>query len=163
MTIWTVAARFRNITISLPEEIFRLRNPTVFTRQLVEVVCLLSTAQEASVDHLTTASTVNIDFGTMFHQPLPFNTASQAYDRTDLDWMYANNYNTTELDFEQMELERVQNLKKLAVAVGMDNSRSKWTIIAATDIDEEDGGGANALVDFQVNCERNAVVFTHNS
>jgi hypothetical protein len=48
--IWAVAARFRHIYVSIPEETFRLRDLNLYFRQLVEVVCLLSKAQETSGD-----------------------------------------------------------------------------------------------------------------
>jgi hypothetical protein len=161
--IWAVAPRFRHVHVSIPEETLRLRDPILYSRQLVEVVCLLSKARETSGDQLMAASTVTIDLGTIFHQMLPFNTESQAEDKYEqlLDWMYANSYTATELDFEQMFVECEQNLRKLAVAMGMHRGSSNWAVVTASDIGEEDEGGANALVDFQMTCARNRVAFEH--
>jgi hypothetical protein len=92
---------------------------------------------------------------------LPFNTDLQADDKYEqlLDWMYANSYTAAELDFEQMVVECEQNLRKLVVAVGMHRGSSKWAVVAVPDIYEEDEGGTDALVDFQMTCARNGVAF----
>lgn len=94
---------------------------------------------------------------------LPFNMVSQAEDRLgDLqDWIFANHLDEEYVDTNIVVADTEQNLKKLARVVGIQQSYSKWEFTANTNVDDEDKGGAKALLALQVSCARNGVMFSH--
>jgi hypothetical protein len=161
-TMWTAAARFRFVQISVPERTLTQDDPADYTSHLLEVVCLLGREWERRTEDLQVAHRVSLDMGTIFHEMLPFNMESQASSKYAelLDWL-SNNYPCSEPDFDKIRSASEQNLKKLTSMISIYSDHSEWTVTAKTEIDEIDKGGAEGLRAFQMNCARYGVAFEH--
>jgi hypothetical protein len=160
--MWTAASMFRFVTIQIPEAHLRWGDPAEFTAHLVEVACLLGKCWGDHRTNLLKQHHVKLNFGTLFHQMLPFNMESQAEDRYGelLDWLFHNSPGE-EPDFDKIAAYSEKNLKSLVGVMSMHHRRSQWTVVAKTAVAAEDDGGVKALETFLTRCVMNGVIFEH--
>jgi hypothetical protein len=164
--MWATAPRFRRVLIFFPENHLELSDPSVFTGRLLEIAYRLgkywkdshtSLDSETSVAHYIT-----LNIGSLFQQMVPFNMESQAEEKYAelLEWIHFN-YPNEEPDFDTITAESEKHLKRLVNVMGMHRKHVQWTIVAQTQLAEEDEGGVNALQTLLNDCIENGVVFEH--
>ncbi|KAF1849739.1 uncharacterized protein K460DRAFT_381670 [Cucurbitaria berberidis CBS 394.84] len=162
--MWTAAAQFRLIEISVPENELNFGNPLVYTDHLLGIVALLCKTWEHRllVPSAATAKSVHVNLGSVFHQMLPFNMESQAAEGYGdlLDWLFVHSP-CAEPDFDKLALKTAHDLRRLVFFVGKHDGNAKWKFTAKTQLKEKDKGGARELRAFQFGCANSGVMFEH--
>jgi hypothetical protein len=156
--IWKTAAQFRTVKIGVPEGQLQQGDPGVFTVRLLSIATMLCKEHQDKAD--TVMKSVKVDLGSLFHEMLPFNIASQGPPRYGelLDWLCAHSP-IADPDFDKLASEAAHNLQRLLFIVGKHAGHAEWKMAVKTQICEDDKGGAAALDSFQDACDMNGVVF----
>lgn len=166
--LWAAAARFRFVNIHVPGDVLRYGHPTTTTDRLLQIVCWLCKRWEdqckACGAEPSAKSFVTIELGSIFHEVLPFNIVwlPAMYDDWLCEWETDHYPGEEEPDYQQIAAESAHNLQRLASMIGMHQDYAQWRVLANTELEEKDEGGANSLHNFQVNCARNGVDFEHS-
>jgi hypothetical protein len=162
-TMWGAVAKYRFVDIVLQWNVTNFGNPEVCAVQLVQAASLLMKGWEKDAMQPTAVvpHTVTIDLGSLFNETMPFNVTNEwFYSKDIVSWALTNlTLPLPFLGFQRLAATSTQYLTKLITIIGRHRGSTDWAIVAVTELDEKNKGGASCLEELRTHCSVEGVQF----